>query len=115
MTEHHAVEMKDITKSFGELKANDSVNLEVKKGEIHAIVGENGAGKSTLVNILYGMYHPDDGTIYINGIEATIHSPAEAIKLGIGMVHQHFMLVNTLTVLENIILGDEVTGRAEYY
>ena len=110
MTEHHAVEMKDITKTFGEFKANDSVNLEVKKGEIHAIVGENGAGKSTLMNILYGMYHPDDGKIYINGIKASIHSPAEAIKLGIGMVHQHFMLVNTLTVLENIILGEEVIG-----
>ena len=110
MTNHLAVEMKDITKTFGELKANDSVDLEVKKGDIHAIVGENGAGKSTLMNILYGMYHPDDGKVYINGIEAAIHSPADAIKLGVGMVHQHFMLVNTLTVLENIILGDEVTG-----
>lgn len=113
MTNHLAVKMKDITKTFGELRANDSVNLEVRKGEIHAIVGENGAGKSTLMNILYGMYHPDDGKIYLNGIETSIHSPADAIKIGIGMVHQHFMLVNTFTVLENIILGDEVTGALD--
>ena len=110
MTVHPAVEMKGITKTFGELRANDSVDLIVKKGEIHAVVGENGAGKSTLMNILYGMYHPDEGTIKINGNVAAVPSPQEAIKLGIGMVHQHFMLINTLTVLENIILGDEVTG-----
>lgn len=110
MTVHPAVEMKGITKTFGELRANDSVDLIVKKGEIHAVVGENGAGKSTLMNILYGMYHPDEGTIKINGNVAAVPSPQEAIKLGIGMVHQHFMLVNTLTVLENIILGDEITG-----
>ncbi|KXK42602.1 MAG: ABC transporter-like protein [Chlorobi bacterium OLB5] len=107
MTEEFAVEMKNITKTFGDIKANDLVNLTVKKGEIHAIVGENGAGKSTLMNILYGMYHPDNGKILINGKEAAINSPADAIKLGIGMVHQHFMLVSTLSVLENIILGDE--------
>jgi len=110
MTNHLAVEMKGITKTFGDIRANDSVDLKITKGTIHAIIGENGAGKSTLMNILYGMYHPDSGTIYINGNETVIHSPADAIKLGIGMVHQHFMLVNTLTVLENIILGDEVTG-----
>lgn len=111
MTDQFAVKMNGITKTFGDdFKANDSVNLSVKAGEIHALVGENGAGKSTLMNILYGMYHPDEGTITINGNNVSIHSPAEAIKLGIGMVHQHFMLVSTVSVLENIILGDEVTG-----
>lgn len=111
MTDNFSVELINITKSFGAgFKANDSVNFCARKGSIHALVGENGAGKSTLMNILYGMYHPDSGTIKINGIEAKISSPADAIKLGIGMVHQHFMLVSTLSVLENIILGDEVTG-----
>jgi len=111
MTDQFAVKMNGITKTFGEdFKANDSVDFNVKAGEIHALVGENGAGKSTLMNILYGMYHPDEGTISINGKKVSIHSPAEAIKLGIGMVHQHFMLVSTLSVLENIVLGDEVTG-----
>jgi simple sugar transport system ATP-binding protein len=111
MTDQFAVKMNGITKTFGEdFKANDSVDFNVKAGEIHALVGENGAGKSTLMNIIYGMYHPDEGTISINGNGVSIHSPAEAIKLGIGMVHQHFMLVSTLSVLENIILGDEVTG-----
>lgn len=111
MTDQFAVKMNGITKSFGEdFNANDSVDFNVRTGEIHALVGENGAGKSTLMNILYGMYHPDEGTISINGNKVSIHSPAEAIRLGIGMVHQHFMLVSTLSVLENIILGDEVTG-----
>jgi simple sugar transport system ATP-binding protein len=107
---HPAVEMTGITKTFGEkVIANDSVNFSVKKGEIHALVGENGAGKSTLMKILYGMHLPDSGTININGNEEVISSPAKAISLGIGMVHQHFMLVDTLTVLENIILGNEDT------
>lgn len=111
MTDQFAIEMTGITKKFGEdFKANDSVNFSVRAGEIHALVGENGAGKSTLMNILYGMYQPDEGKIFIKGNEVSINSPAEAIELGIGMVHQHFMLVNTLTVLENIILGDEITG-----
>ncbi len=106
-----AIEMTGITKIFGDgFKANDLVNLKVTKGEIHALVGENGAGKSTLMKILYGIYHPDEGTITINGKQVSIHSPAEAISLGIGMVHQHFMLVNTLSAIENIILGDEITG-----
>jgi general nucleoside transport system ATP-binding protein len=112
MTDNHfAVEMQAITKSFGEsLKANDSVDFKVRKGEIHALVGENGAGKSTLMKILYGMYHPDTGTILLNGKEEVIESPSKAISLGIGMVHQHFMLVDTLSVLENIILGDETAN-----
>lgn len=105
-----AIEMQNITKSFGgTFKANDSVNFKVKTGEIHALVGENGAGKSTLMKILYGMYHPDSGKILINGTEQNITSSHKAISLGIGMVHQHFMLVDTLTVLENIILGAEPT------
>ncbi len=104
-----AIEMKNITKSFDGFLANDGVNLSVKKGEIHALVGENGAGKSTLMKILYGMYHPDDGTISVHGNNVTIESPSKAISIGIGMVHQHFMLVDTLTVLENIVLGDEGT------
>lgn len=102
--------MTGITKTFGEkVIANNSVNFSVTKGEIHALVGENGAGKSTLMKILYGMHSPDSGSIKINGKEEYIDSPAKAIELGIGMVHQHFMLVNPLTVLENIILGDEKT------
>jgi len=97
-----------ITKTFAEkVIANNSISLSVKKGEVHAIVGENGAGKSTLMNILYGMYPPDKGKIQINGNEEIINSPARAIQLKIGMVHQHFMLVPPLTVLENIILGSE--------
>jgi len=102
--------MSGITKTFGEkVIANNSVNFSVTKGEIHALVGENGAGKSTLMKILYGMQPPSSGTIKVNGKEEYIHSPAKAIELGIGMVHQHFMLVNPLSVLENIILGDEDT------
>ena len=99
--------MSGITKRFGDVLANDSVDFRVKKGEIHALVGENGAGKTTLMNILYGLYHPDSGKIIINDEEKKISSPSGAIDLGIGMVHQHFMLVGTLTVLENIVLGYE--------
>ena len=102
--------MSGITKTFGsKVTANKSVDFSVRKGEIHALVGENGAGKSTLMKILYGMHSPDSGQIKINGKEENIDSPAKAIKLGIGMVHQHFMLVNALTVTENIILGYEPT------
>ena len=104
-----AVEMKDIVKTFGSFRANDGVNLTVHKGEIHAILGENGAGKSTLMNILYGLYQPTSGTIAINGKQVKIDGPNKAIELGIGMVHQHFMLVQPFTVTENIILGMEPT------
>ncbi len=100
-----AVLMKGITKRFAGVVANSAVDLEVKKGEIHALLGENGAGKTTLMNILYGIYRPDEGEIYINGEKAHIHSPKDAIKLGIGMVHQQFRLVQTHTVVENVILG----------
>ena len=100
-----AVELSGITKSFPGVIANDDVNLVVKQGEIHAICGENGAGKSTLMKILYGMIQPDSGEMRVNGETVDFSSPVEAIKSGIGMVHQHFMLADQLSVLENIILG----------
>jgi len=104
---NYAIVMKGITKRFPGVLANDHVDLFVKKGEIHAIVGENGAGKTTLMNQLYGLIHPDEGEIYINGKKVIIKGPSDAIKNGIGMVHQHFMLVDNLTAVENIILGSE--------
>src|ERR1051326_443828 len=88
-----AVEMRNISKAWPGVIANDHVNLTIRKGEIHALVGENGAGKSTLMNILYGLIHPDSGEIYINGQPVHINGPRTAIQLGIGMVHQHFMLI----------------------
>ncbi|MBR8659426.1 MULTISPECIES: ABC transporter ATP-binding protein [Brevibacillus] len=99
--------MRGITKRFPGIVANDNINLVVKKGEIHALLGENGAGKSTLMNILFGLYQPDEGEILINGKPVNITSPNVANDLGIGMVHQHFMLVETFTVTENIVLGNE--------
>lgn len=101
------VELKQITKRFPGIVANDSISLTLRKGEIHALLGENGAGKSTLMNILFGLYQPDEGSIEINGEPVTIDNPNKAIKLGIGMVHQHFKLVQPFTVTENIILGME--------
>lgn len=100
-----AVLMKGITKRFAGVVANSAIDFEVKKGEIHALLGENGAGKTTLMNILYGIYRPDEGEIYVNGEKAHIHSPKDAIKLGIGMVHQQFRLVQTHSVVENVVLG----------
>ena len=102
-----AIELKGISKSFGSVQANKNVNLKIYKGTIHGIVGENGAGKSTLMSILYGFYEADSGKIYINSKETTIKNSTDAIKAGIGMVHQHFMLVENFTVLENVILGAE--------
>src|SRR5947199_8301610 len=102
-----AVEMHNITKTWPGIVANDHVNLKVRKGEIHALVGENGAGKTTLMNILYGLIHPDSGEIYINGQLVHIGGPRDAIRLHIGMVHQHFMLIPPLTVAENIVLVHE--------
>ena len=102
-----AIELSGITKRFPGVVANDDINLAVAEGEIHAICGENGAGKSTLMKILYGMQPPDAGTIKIRGNEVELNSPAQAIDIGIGMVHQHFMLADQLTVLENVILGAE--------
>lgn len=101
------LELRNVSKQFPGVLANDSINLEVKKGEIHAIVGENGAGKSTLMNILYGLHEPTTGGIYFNGKPIRLTSPLDAIELGIGMVHQHFMLVPSFTVAENIVLGTE--------
>jgi general nucleoside transport system ATP-binding protein len=101
------VEMRGVTKRFPGIVANDSISLELRKGEIHALLGENGAGKSTLMNILFGLYQPDEGEILIGGERVFIDGPNKAIKLGIGMVHQHFKLVHPFTVAENIILGSE--------
>ena len=97
--------MRGITKRFPGVLANDRVDFDVKSGEVHALLGENGAGKSTLMKILYGLYHPDEGEILLNGKPVTIDSPTDSINLGIGMIHQHFMLVQTLTVAENVALG----------
>ena len=102
-----AIELSGVTKRFGAIYANKDAGLKVKKGEIHALVGENGAGKSTLMKVLYGMYRPDAGEIKVNGKTVTLKSPKDAIDLKIGMVHQHFMLVHTLTVAENVVLGEE--------
>src|ERR671911_690751 len=101
------LELRDITKRFGDVLANDHVNIKVKPGTIHAIVGENGAGKSTAMRVAYGFYTADSGEILINGQPRRIRRPLDAIALGVGMVHQHFMLVDTMTVAENIVLGAE--------
>ncbi|HHW07717.1 MAG TPA: ABC transporter ATP-binding protein [Clostridia bacterium] len=110
MHENHAVSMKNIVKRFGPLVVNDKVNFDVKPGTIHGLLGENGAGKSTLMNILYGLYQPDSGEIFIHGRQEQIDTPSKAISLGIGMVHQHFMLVRPFTVAENVVLGFETKG-----
>ncbi|GAA3617233.1 ABC transporter ATP-binding protein [Kineosporia mesophila] len=102
-----AVELSGITKRFPGVVANHDVNLRVRPGTVHAVVGENGAGKSTLMKTLYGMHKPDEGTITLNGEQVVLHSPADAIARGVGMVHQHFMLADNLTVLENVVLGAE--------
>jgi general nucleoside transport system ATP-binding protein len=107
----YAIEMLNITKSFGPLVANDNITLQVKAGEIHAILGENGAGKSTLMSILFGLYTADSGTIKIKGKEVKISNPNDANAFNIGMVHQHFKLVEVFTVLENIVLGKENTQK----
>ena len=99
------LEMRGITKRFGSVVANDHVDLSVERGEIHALLGENGAGKSTLMNVLYGMYDYFDGEVLLDGQPLHIKSPRDAIAHGIGMVHQHFMLIPAHTVVENIILG----------
>ncbi|HHT98206.1 MAG TPA: ABC transporter ATP-binding protein [Clostridiales bacterium] len=101
--------MNNITKEFPGIKANDNITLKVKKGEIHALLGENGAGKSTLMSVLFGLYQPEEGNIKIRGQEVSINNPLDANELGIGMVHQHFKLVHNFTVLQNIILGVETT------
>ena len=105
------LEAKGITKQFPGVLANDNVNFDLRKGEIHALLGENGAGKSTLMNLIYGLHRPDKGDVIVNGKPAAIHSPNDSIALGIGMVHQHFMLIPVFTVAENVMLGDETVNR----
>lgn len=105
MEQNLAIEMKNISKSFGAHKANDAVDLAVRKGEVHALLGENGAGKSTLMNMLAGIYTPDTGSIRIDGEEVRFSSPKDSIRLGIGMIHQHFKLVDVMTAKENVIIG----------
>ncbi|MDG2352340.1 MAG: ABC transporter ATP-binding protein [Acidimicrobiales bacterium] len=107
-----ALEATDISKTFGSVKANDQINLEIKKGKIHALLGENGAGKSTLVNILFGLYKADSGIVKIDGETVDLGRPKDSIDRGIGMVHQHFQLVPVLTVAENIVLGNEPSNKA---
>ena len=107
--ETFVIEMKGITKKFGNFVANNQIDLTLKKGEIHALLGENGAGKSTLMNILSGLLEPTEGEIKVNGVPTKIDSPNTANRLKIGMVHQHFMLVKKFSVVENIILGKEQT------
>ncbi len=109
MAHENVIEMRDITKVFGGFVANDKINLHLRKGEIHALLGENGAGKSTLMNMLAGLLEPTSGEIAVNGQVVNLDSPSKAASLGIGIVHQHFMLVEAFTVAENIILGSELT------
>lgn len=109
MAHENVIEMRDITKVFGGFVANDKINLHLRKGEIHALLGENGAGKSTLMNMLAGLLESTSGEIAVNGQVVNLDSPSKAASLGIGMVHQHFMLVEAFTVAENIILGSELT------
>ena len=106
-----SLELKGITKRFGSLVANELIDLKVSNGEIHAILGENGAGKSTLMNIVYGLIKADSGSISVDGKIVEISDPSQALAAGIGMVHQHFMLVPVFTVVENIILGHEKLKR----
>lgn len=110
----NVIEMKNITKRFPGIVANDNVSLSLRKGEIHALLGENGAGKSTLMSILFGLYEPDEGSIEVNGEPAKIHDPNDANRFGIGMVHQHFKLVDNFTVLENIVLGLEPVSKGVF-
>ena len=110
MEETYALELRDISKRFGSVQANDHVNLTLRKSEILAILGENGSGKTTLMNMIYGIYYPDEGHVFVNGKEVKIRSPKDSYELGIGMVHQHFKLVDVLTAAENIVLG--LPGKA---
>ena len=100
------LELRGITKRFPGVLANDHIDLTLQEGEIHALLGENGAGKTTLMNILYGLYQPDEGEVVVRGKQVDVHSPSDAIAVGVGMVHQHFMLIPVFTVTENVMLGD---------
>jgi len=103
------LELRGITKRFGSLTANDNISITVEPGQIHSLLGENGAGKSTLVNVLFGLLHPDEGEIVIDGVVTKFADSGEAVRRGIGMVHQHFMLVPVFSVTENVVLGFEPT------
>ncbi|MGM0606415.1 MAG: ATP-binding cassette domain-containing protein, partial [Halobacteriota archaeon] len=105
----YAVRTDGITKRFPGVVANDNIHFEVERGTVHALVGENGAGKTTLMNVLYGLYEPTDGSLYVDGTRRTFESPRDAIDAGIGMIHQHFMVVEPMTVAENLVLGEEPT------
>jgi general nucleoside transport system ATP-binding protein len=111
--ERPVLELRGITKRFPGIVADDHVDFDLRDGEVHALLGENGAGKSTLMNIVYGLYHADEGEIHVNGEPVRIHSPKDAISRGIGMVHQHFMLIPVMTVAENIVLGNEPTKAGD--
>ena len=111
MQDDYIIDMRHITKRFPGIVANDDVTLRVKKGEVFALLGENGAGKSTLMSVLFGMYQPDAGKIYLRGKEVTFDSSDDAVAAGIGMVHQHFKLVDNFTVAENIVMGVEPKKR----
>ncbi|MBD3347622.1 MAG: ATP-binding cassette domain-containing protein [Candidatus Eisenbacteria bacterium] len=114
MSERVAIEMREVTKRYPRVLANDRVDLSVREGEIHAIVGENGAGKSTLMKVLYGLVSPDSGSMLVGGEPFSPAGPRDAIRAGIGMVHQHFMLVDTLSIAENVVLGDEPRARGVF-
>ncbi|MBS1348442.1 MAG: ATP-binding cassette domain-containing protein, partial [Firmicutes bacterium] len=107
----YAIELKGITKTFGSVVANKDINLQLRQGEILSLLGENGSGKTTLMNMLSGIYKPDSGSIYIDGKQVTINSPEDAKKLGIGMVHQHFKLIESFTVADNIWIGKETNSK----
>lgn len=109
----YVIEMRNIRKEFPGIVANDNITLQLKQGEIHALLGENGAGKSTLMNVLFGLYQPEKGEIHVKGNKVNITDPNIANELGIGMVHQHFMLVEKFSVTENIILGNEPTKKGQ--
>ena len=104
-----AIELKGITKTFGEVIANKDVNLDIRRCEILSILGENGSGKTTLMNMISGIYYPDEGKIYANGQEVVIRSPKDAFDLKIGMIHQHFKLVDLFTAADNILLGEKMS------
>ena len=110
MSQSYAIELKGICKSFGSVAANKNVELNVRPGEILALLGENGSGKTTLMNMLSGIYKPDSGQIFVDGREVSIDSPEDAKRLGIGMVHQHFKLVDVFSAADNIWIGKEKSG-----